>query len=404
MQILQNQLTNKFSFYSWHEPYKMATFREAWEALLFAYQDGSIDDTELALLYDFNSSENLEFPYWKYGRFDLDFMTDDECKVEFRFFKNDIYLLGDVFGIPDIMKCPNGVLVDGMEALSVLLKRFAYPCRFADMIARFGRPVPQLCMITNRMMDYIFDEYSHLLADLNQPWLSRDRLRHVAATIHDKGAPLENFWGLIDGTVRPLCKLDQNQRILYNGHKRVHGIKYQSVVAPNGLIASLFGPVEGRRHDSGMLVDSGLLQELSQYSFAPDGTPLCVYGDPAHPLQGPFKGANLTQAEQQFNKAMSQVRDSVEWLFGDIVNYVAFLDFKKNVKIGLSPVGKMYIVCALLRNAYSCLYQSSISKFFGIDPPQINDYYRPYHGFRRHFDEQANRREVTVFVWKSDVK
>ena len=40
----------------------------------------------------------------------------------------------------------------------------------------------------------------------------------------------------------------------------MHGIKFQSVVAPNGLIASLVGPVEGRRHDSGMLADSGLLQ------------------------------------------------------------------------------------------------------------------------------------------------
>ena len=65
----------------------MATFREAREALLFAYQDGSIDDTEFDLLYDLNSSENLEFPYWKYGRFDLDSMTDDECKAEFRFFQ-----------------------------------------------------------------------------------------------------------------------------------------------------------------------------------------------------------------------------------------------------------------------------------------------------------------------------
>ena len=29
---------------------------------------------------------------------------------------------------------------------------------------------------------------------------------------------------------------------------------------------------------------------------------------------------------------------------------------------------------------------------------------RPYHGFRRHFDEEANRLEITVFVWKSDVR
>ena len=228
----------------------MATSREEREALLFAYQDGSIDDTKFALLYDLNSCENLEFPYWKYGRFDLDSMTDDECKAEFRFFKNNVYLLGEVLDIPDIMKCPNGVLMDGTEALSLLLMRFAYPCRFADMVARFERPVPQLCMITNRMMDYLFDEYSHLLANLNQPWLSSDRLRHFAATIHDKGALLENCWGFIDGTVRPLCKRDQNQRILCNRHKRVHRIK--SVVAPNGLITSLFGAVDDRRHDSGM--------------------------------------------------------------------------------------------------------------------------------------------------------
>ena len=115
----------------------------------------------------------------------------------------------------------------------------------------------------------------------------------------------------------------------------MHGIKFQSIVAPNGLIACLYGPVEGRRHNSGMLVDSGLLQELLQYSFAPDGTPLCIYGDPGYPLhvhlQGPFKGVNLTPAEQQFNKAMSQVSVLVEWLFGNIVNYFAFLDFKKKL-------------------------------------------------------------------------
>ena len=57
-----------------------------------------------------------------------------------------------------------------------------------------------------------------------------------------------------------------------------------------------------------------------------------------------------------YNKAMSAVRMSVEWLLGDIVNYFKFLDFKKNLKISLSAVGKMYIVCAILRNALTCMY------------------------------------------------
>ena len=40
---------------------------------------------------------------------------------------------------------------------------------------------------------------------------------------------------------------------------------------------------------------------------------------------------------------MSEVRVSVEWIFGDIINYIKLLDFKKNFKISLSAVGKMYV-------------------------------------------------------------
>ena len=46
---------------------------------------------------------------------------------------------------------------------------------------------------------------------------------------------------------------------------------------------------------------------------------------------------------QAFNSSMSAMRESVEWLFGDIVNYFKFMDFHKNLKIGLSSVGKTYI-------------------------------------------------------------
>ena len=44
-------------------------------------------------------------------------MTDDECKAEFRFFRNDIYVLGEVLDIPDKMKCPNGVLITHFQRL-----------------------------------------------------------------------------------------------------------------------------------------------------------------------------------------------------------------------------------------------------------------------------------------------
>ena len=244
------------------------------------------------------------------------------------------------------------------------------------MVHRFARPTPQICMIAQYMTNFMYDRWGHLLNNLNQNWLSRDSLELYAQAVHNRGAPLENCWGFIDGTVRPTSRPGINQRVLY----KVHAIKFQSLVAANGLIANMFGPVEGKRHDSGMLTDSGLLNKLQQHSFDSNGNPLCIYGDPAYPLrvhlQTGFRGANLTAQQRDWNKYMSQVRVSVEWLFGDIINFFKFLDFKKNLKVGLSAVGKMYLVCALLTNAKCCLYGSQTSRYFGLEPPLLEEYFQ----------------------------
>ena len=78
---------------------------------------------------------------------------------------------------------------------------------------------------------------------------------------------------------------------------------------------------------------------------------------------------------QAFNTSMSVVRNSVEWIFGDIVNYFRFLDYKKNLKIELSSVGKYYVVSAILRNAMTCLYHNQTSSFFDIEPPSLQEYF-----------------------------
>ena len=150
-------------------------------------------------------------------------------------------------------------------------------------------------------------------------------------------------------------------------------------MAPSGLIANFYEPVEGKRHYSGMLMDSSLLNQLQQHSFGQNQRPLCIYGDPAYPLrvhlQAGFKGARLSQQQIDWNTRMSEVCVSVEWIFGDIRTYFKFLDFKKDLKIGLSPVGKMYIVCALLHNARACLYGNTTSTYFDCEPPTFEEYF-----------------------------
>ena len=130
-----------------------------------------------------------------------------------------------------------------------------------------------------------------------------------------------------------------------------------------------------------MLAMLQIYPQTQQFSRDQNGRPMCIYGDPAYPHrpqhQGPFKDNNLTPLQKQYNKAMSEVRASVEWVFGDIVSYFAFMDFQNKIlKVELSAVGKMYIVCALLRNAHTCLYKSMTSTFFDLDPPIIENYFQ----------------------------
>ena len=173
-----------------------------------------------------------------------------------------------------------------------------------------------------------------------------------------------NCWGFIDGTVRPISCPGRHQRVLYNSHKK----EFQSTATPNGLIANLHGPMEGKRHYSAMLAQSQVLNQLQCLSFSRHGDILCTYGDPAYTLS-PFHSARLTDDQKAWNKSLSEVRVSVEWIFGDVVNYFKSLGFKKNLKICLSAISKTYISCAVMHNALGCLYGSTTSEFFQISPP-----------------------------------
>eukprot|EP00795_Rhopilema_esculentum_P008716 gene8716-biopygen9714 len=97
--------------------------------LLDMHDDGELDDEEVLLLMHENQHRNLHanLPYDKYDRFDVEFYTEGEFEVKFRFHKRDINRLAAAFQLSDSFKCVNGVIVDGVEALCVTLKRLAFP-------------------------------------------------------------------------------------------------------------------------------------------------------------------------------------------------------------------------------------------------------------------------------------
>ena len=52
--------------------------------------------------------------------------------------------------------------------------------------------------------------------------LSSKLEEYAQATSYGEAA-FKNCFGFIDGTVRPICRPDQNQREVYNGHNKVYG-------------------------------------------------------------------------------------------------------------------------------------------------------------------------------------
>ena len=66
-------------------------------------------------------------------------------------------------------------------------------------------------------------------------WVSPPNLELFSKKVHVKEAALDNCRLFMDGTVRPVCKPINNQKATSNGDKRIHAIKFQSVIAPNEL-------------------------------------------------------------------------------------------------------------------------------------------------------------------------
>lgn len=311
--------------------------------------------------------------------FDINGFSAEESIAMFRFEPEDIQRIVKIFNFQAKIKTSCGRTCESTEALCILLRRLAYPNRLCDLCGIFDRDKPELSEIANTMTSLIYDKYGSKLVNWEQTWLSKEHLQSYSNALALKGVPIKNCFGFIDGTLRPICRPTRYQHLVYNGHKRVHGLKFQSTVIPNGLIANMHGPEEGRIHDSTLLDRSGILNKMDEAALMDEnGGHFCLYGDPAYGVRpqliAPFRSARLTPEQAEFNKTMSLSRITVEWAFGKVISLFAFGDFKKNQKLFLQPVAKQYLVSVLLTNIHTCIYGSVVSNYFGIEPPSLETY------------------------------
>ncbi|GAU92514.1 hypothetical protein RvY_04585 [Ramazzottius varieornatus] len=167
------------------------------EMLLTAYGLGIIDEEEL-IICTASSAEERNLPR---TTVDLDNMTLKQCRENFRFEMDDLERLCTVLRIPDTVTLGNGIKCSGMEILCVVLRRLAYPSRLCDIEELHGKEETALSRRFNYGIQYMHDQFGHLLDTLDHPWMDNNKLRECAQVIQEKGAPYDKCIGFIDGTL-----------------------------------------------------------------------------------------------------------------------------------------------------------------------------------------------------------
>ncbi|CAM9107667.1 unnamed protein product [Choristocarpus tenellus] len=86
---------------------------------------------------------------------------------------------------------------------------------------------------------------------------------------------LSMIMAFLDGTFQRMCRpggpmeLDL-QREVYDAHNRAHGLGFQAMEFPDGMIGDLYGPMPGCRHDAYILRESRLNHRLAMLQLGQD--------------------------------------------------------------------------------------------------------------------------------------
>jgi len=274
---------------------------------------------------------------------------------------------------------------DEVTALCIVLWRLSWPSRWGSACELFHHEVGWLSAIWIRVIKYLTGRYRSKLA-----WderLTVTQIQVFVSLLEDRGcAP--GIWGFIDGTfietARPGDGQVHDQQELYNGHHHAHGVVFQGVVTPDGLISSLAGPYEGRANDMQILLESGLPDRLENLlGHLPLEDRPHLFGDRGY-MAGRFWGITasfkkdrnkeLSLTEKRANLYMSTYRVSVEHGFGWVQSNFPYIGARKMIRTGLTPVGSMYLVACLLANCLTCLRMNQISLYYRVLPPLLEDY------------------------------
>ena len=330
--------------------------------------------------------------------------ADEEILPYFRFkTKEQLHRLCTGFRFPKILRTEKREKFTGEEVLLVGLKRLSYPNRTYEKHWEydFGLTHHQVSKCFGLFLTFMMVNWAYLLLDHMEFWKPymkdcaekiRVRLASMGCHFLPAGTPGGfRIFGFIDNTMNATCRpaggpardgknAPRNdpliQRAWYNGWKKIHGMKWQTIDLPNGMNFHVYGPISVRRNDltsarwSRINTKMQMLQVNDEYKY-------CVYGDSAYLLvsydfvQARHNNAANTPRQLLENKSLASCRETIEWDYGDIGRYWAFLEYKNVLKLRAMPVGQMCLIAMILRNAHVTMNGCNTAESFMCIPPSF---------------------------------
>ena len=336
------------------------------------------------------------------GSIKIENFSEAFCKEKFCFLKSDLPKVLKVFKLDEkVFKLKNKSKATGEELLLISLARFRTKCKYSELETVFGRDRSILSHMFIIFIDYILTNFKSMLSDALTYWMPSfpQFAESIRAKIAEYGVKFDCgsyfVFGFYDDTVLecrrpgtgPLYNSQNRhsnriQESFYNGWKKHHGFKYQTLELPNGMAADLFGPRSFRRNDLQLLDESQLNSRLKDLQTN-QVIQYKAYGDGIFPIQSHLIGKHsivegnpLNETFRKENEVMTKIRISNEWSYGSTGNLFPLVKDKFFHKIRLSPnCAYWYFVATLLRNAYVCLYGNISTKYFNTSPPDLEEYF-----------------------------
>jgi hypothetical protein len=295
----------------------------------------------------------------------IDELTPEDIPGAFRFANaQQLRRLLIGFQFPDSFTAPNGSVYSGEEVLLCGLFRMHSPCALSHpgWKSLFGFCEKRASECFGLFLRFMMANWAYLLLDNIDFWVPYLATfdSKIKAKLAAMGCAFQDLrvFGFIDNTVNATCRpaggparsgpnAPRNdpliQRAFYNGWKKLHGLKWQTIDLPNGMNFNVYGPVSCRRHDLFNLQESEINDKLATLSEQL-GVEYYVYGDSAYItnvydfVKARHEGDNLTPRQSLENRVLSSARECIEWDYGEVGKMWAITNYRYVLKMRKMPV------------------------------------------------------------------